>query len=185
MIAHGGEAKAPRGLCTLGVQIMRHIIPALFILFVVEIIVIIEVGSKIGALYTVTALFAFMIVGVALVKARFRAALTEMQDNPRPSLHLLWIPLAGFFMLIPGFVSDAIGVLILIPQVQHFLERRITAGLNSGKSFWFYGQGAANDPRGGKIIDAEYTEVHEESKSADDGSPSADPGTDPKDHGRS
>ncbi|MGN0909578.1 MAG: FxsA family protein [Succinivibrio sp.] len=157
---------------------MRHIIPALFILFVVEIIVIIEVGSRIGALYTVTALFAFMIIGVALVKARFRAALAEMQDNPRPSLHILWIPLAGFFMLIPGFVSDAIGVLLLIPQVQHFLERKITDGLNSGKSFWFYGQGSAQDPRGGRIIDAEYTEVREERKEAGAGS-------DPKDSGKS
>lgn len=181
MIAHGGGAR-PRGPLHTGGLVMRHIIPALFILFVVEIIVIIEVGSKIGALYTVTALFAFMILGVALVKARFRAALVEMQNNPRPSLHLLWIPLAGFFMLIPGFVSDAIGVLLLIPQVQHFLERRITDGLNSGKSFWFYGQGSAQDPRsGGRIIDAEYTEVHEERKDGDE----EGPGGDPKDQGRS
>jgi UPF0716 protein FxsA len=147
---------------------MRHIIPALFILFVVELIVIIEVGSHIGAFYTITALFAFMVVGVALVKARFRAAITEMQDNPRPSLHILWIPLAGFFMLIPGFVSDAIGVLLLIPQVQHFLERKINEGLDSGKSFWFYGQSGARGGNGGRIIDAEYTEVHEEEQKEGD-----------------
>ncbi len=150
---------------------MRQLILALFILFVVELVVIIEVGSHIGALYTVTALFVFMLLGVALVKARFRAAFIEMQDNPRPSLHILWIPLAGFFMLIPGFVSDAIGLLLLIPAVQHFLERRITDAINHGKTFWFYGQ-SGHTRDNGRIIDAEYTEIHEErSDDGKDGDP--------------
>ena len=100
---------------------MGRFLLALVVLFVLELIVIIKVGSHIGAFATLTVLFCFMVLGAVLVKLRFRQALLELQNNQIPSMHILWLPLSGFFFIFPGFISDIFAVMLLLPPVQKFL----------------------------------------------------------------
>lgn len=58
---------------------MQKIFLSLILFFVLELIVIIEVGSSIGALNTIFVMFLMMILGVVLIKMRFRQALEGLK----------------------------------------------------------------------------------------------------------
>ena len=144
---------------------MGRFLLALVVLFVLELIVIIKVGSHIGAFATLTVLFCFMVLGAVLVKLRFRQALLELQNNQIPSMHILWLPLSGFFFIFPGFISDIFAVMLLLPPVQKFLAAfikkyfRIT-GMSATRGGFSYE--AHTKTHGGRTIDATYVEVPEE-----------------------
>ena len=145
------------------------------LLFLIELGVIIKVGSAIGAFATITVLFAFMVIGAMLVKARFKKALLELQNNPNPSLKMLWTPIAGFFFIFPGFISDVIAVLLLLPPVQTmvmaFINNRVRAHSMKTSGGFSYTSHSSNtqanssnsaNSSGGRTIDATCTEIHDE-----------------------
>lgn len=96
---------------------MQKIFLSLILFFVLELIVIIEVGSSIGALNTIFVMFLMMILGVVLIKMRFRQAIEGLK-NGTVDTSVFFLPLAGFLFLFPGFISDIIGLLLLIPRIQ-------------------------------------------------------------------
>jgi UPF0716 protein FxsA len=94
----------------------------LLIIPIVELFVVIQVGHWIGALPTLALLMAFTIGGAWLVKragvgawSRFRS---QVQTGVLPTNELLdglLILVAGLLIIFPGFVTDVIGLLLLIP----------------------------------------------------------------------
>jgi UPF0716 protein FxsA len=145
---------------------MGRFILALFCFFVLELVVLIEVGSAIGALSAISLLFLAMLVGATLVKLRCRQVLLAMQEGRDNVSELIFIPLAGFFFIFPGFVSDVLGILLLIPacqvQVLNLLKR---STLFSETTFSRYtSNGSATQTGAGRVIDAEYTEVKEQDR---------------------
>ncbi len=151
---------------------MGRFVLAFALLFLIELGVIIKVGSAIGAFATITVLFAFMVLGAMLVKARFKLALLELQNNPNPSLQILWTPIAGFFFIFPGFISDIIAVLLLMPPVQRmvmdFLNKKLqnramkSTGFSYSSSKTRTESSESNSSSGGRTIDATCTEIHDE-----------------------
>ena len=113
---------------------------ALFLLFVaacvVELYVALQVGAAIGALNTVALLVVISLVGVVVVKRQGLTVLGRMRrdvdagtDPSRALLDGFLILVAGALLVFPGFVTDAAGVLLLIPPVRavvaHGVRRRI------------------------------------------------------------
>lgn len=147
---------------------MGRFILFFLILFVLELFVIIQVGSALGALTALTMLFVSMILGAFIVKLRFRQALLELQNNGRPSLHILWLPMAGFFFLFPGFISDLIAVLLLLPPVQHalesFMRTRVRGFTFTQGGFTASSSNSANGENysGGRTFEGSFTEVTDE-----------------------
>ena len=101
----------------------------LVILFVLvpiaEIYVIIQVGQAIGALWTVLILIVDSLIGARLLSwqgrrawASFQSALTEGRIPHREVLDGVLIVLGGAFLLTPGFITDAVGLLLLIPPTR-------------------------------------------------------------------
>ncbi len=142
---------------------MQRIILALFVLFILEIVVLIEVGKAINPLNTILLMFVGMIAGFVLIKLRFRKVVEMMQRGGVPDFKVLFLPLSGFLFLFPGFISDILGLLLLIPSVRDLTVKKF-AGSASGA---FGTQGSRGTARteaerfGGKIVEAEYTEVKE------------------------
>jgi len=107
----------------------------LILLVVAEIYVLITVGSWIGAGFTILALIGFSLLGLYLLKREgskaFRA-LREAMDTRRPPHREIAdgviIFLGGFLMLLPGFISDVVGLLCLLPPTRA-LARRALFGL--------------------------------------------------------
>lgn len=116
--------------------------PLLVIAFLVflplaEIAAFVVVGSKIGALATVALTIATSIVGAMLMRWQGFGILSRLQrelDNGgspgRELAHGAMVLLAGVLLLIPGFLTDVLGLLLFIPPVRdlawRFLRSRAT-----------------------------------------------------------
>jgi UPF0716 protein FxsA len=98
----------------------------LILLFIVvpiaEIYVIIQVGQAIGVLWTILLLIADSIIGARLLSwqgrrawQRFQEALAEGRVPHREVMDGVLIIVGGAFLLAPGFITDAVGLVLLIP----------------------------------------------------------------------
>jgi UPF0716 protein FxsA len=94
-----------------------------------ELFVIIKVGEAVGVLWTIGLLVGMSALGAALVKreglAVLRRAQQRMQMGAVPGQELIdgvLILFAGALLLTPGFITDALGILLLLPPVRYALR---------------------------------------------------------------
>jgi UPF0716 protein FxsA len=110
--------------------------PVLAILFlivpVIEMVVLIEVGSAIGSLTTIALVFLTAIVGVALLRQQGAAtllrAMRRMDHGALPAQEMLEgvvLAVGGALLLTPGFVTDALGFACLFPPTRRLFLRRL------------------------------------------------------------
>jgi UPF0716 protein FxsA len=110
-----------------------------------ELYVIIQVGQAIGALPTIALLVLDSILGAVLMRSqgraawlRFRLALEEGRIPGREVLDGALVIFGGAFLLTPGFITDVIGAVLLIPPtralVRRLLVRRFTVRFIGGGS---------------------------------------------------
>jgi UPF0716 protein FxsA len=113
--------------------------PLLFLIFLLvpllEIYLLIEIGSLIGAVWTVAGVVGTAALGAALVRrqglaalARFRSA-TQAGELPAVTIiEGLALLVAGALLLTPGFFTDLVGFLLLTPPLRQFLVKRWLVG---------------------------------------------------------
>lgn len=101
---------------------MRYFLLFLFIFPFVEIYTLIVVGSYIGPSNALIWVFFTAIVGIYLLRNQGLSKLINIRANSQtfePTannfLKTLFSPIGGFFLLIPGFLTDLIGLMILTP----------------------------------------------------------------------
>lgn len=127
----------------------------LIVLFIVvpllELYVIIEVGQLIGAVPTIAILLLDSVLGAILLRAqgraawrRFNAALAERRVPGREIFDGAMIVFGAALLLTPGFLTDALGLLLLIPPTRSLLRRGLTKAakhrIARGRrvAFWTY-----------------------------------------------
>ncbi|MBC6441172.1 MAG: FxsA family protein [Rhodospirillales bacterium] len=95
----------------------------------IEVYLFIELGSLIGALWTVLLCVATAVTGAALVRHQGRAVTISAQEAMRagrmPAVEAfdgICILAAGMMLLTPGFFTDTGGLLLLMPPVRHMLR---------------------------------------------------------------
>jgi UPF0716 protein FxsA len=98
------------------------LIAAFIIVPIVEIYVIIQVGQVIGAGWTIALLIADSIFGSWLVRREgrraWRALTTTIEEGRMPATELAdgaLVLVGGTLMISPGFVSDVVGILLILP----------------------------------------------------------------------
>jgi UPF0716 protein FxsA len=101
---------------------------------VAELAVLIAVGSHIGFLNTFALLLALSVVGAWLARReglgawrRLQAALVEGRMPTAEVADGALILLAGALLLTPGFLTDVVGVLLLLPPVRAVVRRWLPA----------------------------------------------------------
>jgi UPF0716 protein FxsA len=109
------------------------LLPLLLLFIVVpiaELYVIIQVGQAIGALPTVAILLADSIIGSLLLRAqgrtawrRFNLALSEGRVPAREVLDGALVIFGGAFLITPGFITDILGILLLLPPTRAVVRR--------------------------------------------------------------
>lgn len=116
---------------------MFMILLALFIVVpLLELWMIIEVGSRIGAVYTIMSLILISVAGAALARQQGYRVIARIQSEvqsgnmPGDSLVDGAIILAGALLLLtPGFLTDIAGLLMLLPltriPIRSFAKRRL------------------------------------------------------------
>ena len=116
---------------------MTGVLPLLVVLFVlvpiVELAVIIQVGQAIGVVETLLLMVVVSVAGAWLVKREgigvWRRAQRQMDAGVMPGRELVdgvLIMVAGALLLLPGFVSDCLGILLLLPPVRAVVRGRHT-----------------------------------------------------------
>jgi len=106
----------------------------LLIIFVIvpvtELYILIEVGKKIGSLTTIGIIILTGIIGACLVKSQGFMILRKIQNDlnegimPGDSLIQGTIILAGGILLLtPGFVTDIVGFIFLIPVSRNIVKK--------------------------------------------------------------
>ena len=97
-------------------------IPALEVFFMIKI------GGKIGALNTILLIFLTAIIGVYFAKLEgiktIKSGVLNFYQNKMPIYEIISgasIALAALLLIIPGFLTDFLGFLILIPLTRKFL----------------------------------------------------------------
>lgn len=95
----------------------------------VEIAVFIAIGSRIGIAATIALIIASALAGSALMRHQGLAVLRRVQENLDqgvfPAVEVfdgLCILLAGGLLLLPGFVTDVLGLLLFLPPVRRGLR---------------------------------------------------------------
>ena len=103
-----------------------------FLLFIgmpaLEIFLMIKIGGKIGALTTVSLIFLTAVIGLYFAKLEgiktMRAGVVNLYQNKIPVYEMVSgasIAIAALLLIIPGFFTDTIGFLLLIPFTRRIL----------------------------------------------------------------
>lgn len=104
----------------------------------VELYVIIQVGQQIGALWTIGLLVADSILGSMLLRSQgravwrsFQAALAAGRPPAREVMDGVLVIFGGALLLTPGFLTDVLGAVLLIPPTRALVRRALTRRLGS------------------------------------------------------
>ena len=101
-----------------------------------EIFLFIQIGGQIGALMTILLVFTTAFFFLSLMRrqgfAAFTQAYADLARGAPPFIALgegVLILLAGLLLLVPGFLTDAIGFLLLIPPIRQFMAEFVIGGI--------------------------------------------------------
>lgn len=105
----------------------------LFIIIpLIELYLIIVVGGAIGALWTVLLVILTAVIGVSLLRIQGMSTLARAQKNMAqgqiPAMEMmegLALAVAGVLLITPGFLTDALGFLVLLPRSRQAIIRYI------------------------------------------------------------
>jgi UPF0716 protein FxsA len=105
---------------------LKKVIPVFLLLIpIIEIILFIEIGSIIGSFNTILTIFGTAIVGIYIIKYNAATYMSEIRNKLmnglRPDQEILSgiiVFICGVFLLLPGFLTDFIGLLFLYKPIR-------------------------------------------------------------------
>lgn len=159
----------------------------------VEIAVFIQVGRAIGVLPTLALIVLSAVLGVIVIRLQGAGLLNRARDTLRrgeppvaEAFDGLCLLAAGALLLTPGFVTDALGVLLLLPPLRRLLYRRMGGRLARTGVVRRAAGGADDGAPAGRlgdrptVIDVEFEEIDDVRPGRPDGPEAApDPGPPP------
>ena len=107
----------------------------------IEIYLMIKVGGIIGALNTILLIFFTAITGVYFAKiaglSTLRSGFNQLIKNEIPIYEIISgaaLAFAAFLLILPGFLTDIVGFLLIIPTTRKVFIKLITAKFNTKKN---------------------------------------------------
>ena len=164
--------------------------PIFFVLFlvipIIEIYFLIKVGEMIGAFPTIILVVLTAVIGAGLLRQQGLSTLARFQQNlstgkipAQEMVEGIMLAVGGALLMTPGFVTDTMGFLCLLPFSRKFIAKKIikrssakfTAGMSGG-----FGAGMGGGVGGGfggfnpdshhnqdsDVVEGEFTEVEED-----------------------
>lgn len=165
---------------------------------ILEIVGFIQVGDWIGAGPTIGLLLLSAVIGVLLIRHRGLSSLTRVQGAALQGdaalsglLDGVCVVIAGILLIIPGFLSDLLALVLLIPPLRRVMGRWLVGRLAAGNAFQVFGSarfsqtsdgfqtgsGAGSGPAGPSfqaqpgVIDGDYQDVSDQTPNAAPGTP--------------
>ena len=136
---------------------MKYFLPSFIVLPILEMYILIEVGGFIGALNTIGLVLLTALLGLILLRQQgFRTLLNarnKLMQAELPTEELvtgIFLAVGGALLLTPGFVTDFIGFMCLLPFTRSFLMSLIATSFFDVSGFsqkkeekqgnWFEGE---------------------------------------------
>ncbi|MDC3034177.1 FxsA family protein [Candidatus Pelagibacter sp.] len=101
---------------------MNPILLTIILVPAVEIYLLIKIGSQIGAISTILLIFATAVVGIYYAKYEglntLKSGFTQLSKHEAPAYEVISgaaIAFAAVLLIIPGFVTDTLGFLLIFP----------------------------------------------------------------------
>ena len=136
---------------------MNSIFLAIIAVPVIEIYLLIKIGSQIGAITTIILIFTTAIVGVYYAKYEglntLKSGFLQISKNETPTYEMLSgaaIAFAALLLIIPGFATDVVGFILIFPP-----SRKLIFGMLS-KKFSYKNQNKNN------YIDGEFEDIEDD-----------------------
>ena len=135
---------------------MNTILLGIILVPIIEIYLLIKVGSQIGAITTILLIFTTAIVGVYYAKYEglntLRSGFNQLKQNESPTYEMLSgaaIAFAAILLIIPGFATDLLGFLLIFPLTRKFIFNGLFKKFNTVNT------------RKNNFIDGEYEDLDE------------------------
>ena len=107
---------------------MNTILISIIGLPIIEILLFIKIGENIGALNTILLIIFTAVVGIYFAKIQglktVKSGFVNLYQNNLPIYEIFSgasIAIAAMFLIIPGFFTDALGFMLLIPFTRRFI----------------------------------------------------------------
>ena len=107
---------------------MNSILLSIILIPIIEIYLLIKIGSQIGAMTTILLIFTTAIVGIYYAKYEglntLKSAIVQLSRNETPAYQVLSgtvIAFAALLLIIPGFATDILGFLLIFPISRKFI----------------------------------------------------------------
>ena len=114
---------------------MNSILLSIILVPIIEIYLLIKIGSQIGAMTTILLIFTTAIVGIYYAKYEglntLKSGFAQITKNETPTYEVISgaaIAFAALLLIIPGFLTDVIGFLLIFP-----ISRKLIFGKLSSK----------------------------------------------------
>ena len=108
---------------------------------VIEIYLMIKVGGIIGALNTILLIFFTAITGIYFAKiaglSTLRSGFNQLVKNEIPIYEIISgaaLAFAAFLLILPGFLTDIVGFLLIIPTTRKVFIKLIASKFNTRKN---------------------------------------------------
>ena len=136
---------------------MNSIFLVIILIPIIEIYLLIKIGGQIGALITIILIFTTAIIGVYYAKYEglntLKSGFEQLRRNVTPTYEMISgaaIAFGALLLIIPGFVTDTLGFLIIFPISRRFIF-----------SVFFKTQ-MNHETKKKKFIDGEFEDIEED-----------------------
>ena len=133
---------------------MNSVILLILLVPIIEIYLFIKIGSQIGAFNTISLIFITAIVGLYYAKYEglntLKSAIKQIVGNEIPIYEIVSgaaLAFAALLMILPGFLTDVIGLLIIFPWTRKIFFKKISKKNYTNKK---------------NFIDGEYEDIDNE-----------------------
>ena len=134
---------------------MNPIFLILILVPVIEIYLLIKIGSEIGAIITILLIFSTAFIGIYYAKYEglntLKSGIYSLRRNEAPIFEVISgaaIAFAAVLLIIPGFATDVIGFLLVFPLTRNILLNKFKKKINNRKK---------ND-----FIDGEFEDIEDD-----------------------
>ena len=109
---------------------------------IIEIYLFIEIGSKIGAVLTILLILSTAFIGIIYVRYEgfntLKSAMGQLIKNEIPLFEIVSgaaLVIGAFLLLLPGFLTDAIGLLLIFPITRKMIFKKVSSKYKEKNKF--------------------------------------------------
>ena len=136
---------------------MNPLLLTIILVPVVEIYLLIKIGSQIGAMSTILLIFTTAVIGIYYAKYEglntLKSGFSQLSKNETPAYEVISgaaIAFAALLLIIPGFVTDIMGFLLIFPLSRKLIFNKLS------KKFKY------KENKKKKYIDGEFEDIEDD-----------------------